>query len=211
MKATTARRMAWGLLAFGVALAGGGLTFSALNGARGDFLENSLFGLIFMSMGVVGALIASRQPGNAIGWLLLWTTLVVAIAFVSDEYAIYTVVTDPGALPGGVWAAWVSGWAWAVGIAPMVTFLFLLFPDGHLGSRRWRPVAWAAGGALFVIAVAGMLHPEQDTSLPARNPIGIESAGRLLDGLLGAGFLFLVVLGLLSAASLVLRFHRSRG
>jgi len=211
VKAGTARRTAWGLLAFGVVLAAGGLAFSALNGARGDVPENSLFGLIFMSMGVVGALIASRQPGNAIGWLLLWTTLVVAVAFVAGEYAIYTVLTNPGAFPGGVWAAWVSGWAWAVAIAPMVTFLFLLFPDGHLASRRWRPVAWAAGGSLFVIAVAAMLHPEQDTGLPVRNPVGIESAAGLLDGVLGTGFLFLVVLGLLSVASLILRFRRSRG
>lgn len=211
MKAGTARRTAWGLLAFGVALAGGGLALSALNGARGDLLENSLFGLIFISMGVVGALIASRQPGNAIGWLLLWTTLVIAVSFVTGEYAIYTVLTDSGALPGGVWAAWVSSWGWVVGIAPMVTFLFLLFPDGHLASRRWRPVAWAAGGVMFVIAVGGMVNPRADTGLPVRNPIGIEAAGDVIDLVVGIGFLLLVVLGLVSVASLVLRFRRSRG
>ena len=27
-------------------------------------------------------------------------------------------------------------------------FVVLLFPTGHLPSRRWRPVAWAAGAGL---------------------------------------------------------------
>ncbi|MGH2529122.1 MAG: histidine kinase [Actinomycetota bacterium] len=209
MKARTARHTAWGLLAVGAALAGTGMVLSALN--RSDVVQNALFSVIFLSMALTGSLIASRQPGNAIGWLLLWTTLAIGAGFVSDEYSTYTLVTNPGALPGGVWAAWVTSWSWTVGIIPMVTFLFLLFPDGQLPSHRWRPVAWAAATALAVLTILGMLNPEMDTSVPVRNPIGIESAGDLINQLIGIPFLILAGLGLLSAWSLFLRFRRSRG
>jgi signal transduction histidine kinase len=45
----------------------------------------------------------------------------------------------------------------------------------------------------------------------AANPIGIEAAGAVIGGLVGVGFLVLAALGLLCAASLVVRFRRARG
>jgi len=209
VNAGTARRTAWGLLALGVVLAGAGMALAVIN--RSDIAQNLSFVVIFVSMAYIGSLIASRRPDNAIGWLLLWTTLAIGTGFVSDEYSKYTLVTNPGALPGGVWAAWASSWAWAVAIIPMVTFLFLLFPDGHLPSRRWRPVAWAAASAFALVTVGGMLNPNMDASVPVKNPIGIEGAGKAIDAVIGGAFLSLVVLGLLSVWSLVLRFRRSRG
>jgi signal transduction histidine kinase len=178
---------------------------------RSAVVQNAFFVLIFISMASIGSLIAARRPGNAIGWLLMWTTLAIGTGFVSDEYARYTLVTKPGALPGGVWSAWVSSWAWALAIIPLVTFLFLLFPDGHLPSRRWRPVAWAAVAVLATVAVTGMLNPSLDTSYDVENPIGIPGAADLFNVLLGVAFLILAVLGLLSAWSLFLRFRRSHG
>jgi hypothetical protein len=162
-------------------------------------------------MACIGALVASRRPDNAIGWLLLWTTLTIGTGFATDEYSRYTLVTRPGALPGGVWAAWVSSWAWPVAIIPMVTFLFLLLPAGHLPSRRWRPVAWASVALLAVVTVGGMLNPKIDASVPVKNPIGIEGAAGLIDSAIGAAFLILAVVGLLCAWSVVLRFRGSRG
>ena len=209
MKAGTARRTAWGLLGLGVVLASAGMVLAALNGDA--LIQNAFFSVIFTSMAFIGSLIAARRPGNAIGWLLLWTTLAIGTAFASDGYARYTLVTNPGALPGGVWAAWASGWAWGVAIIPLVTFLFLLFPDGRLLSRRWRPVAWAAGAALALVTVGGMLNPKMDTSVVVKNPIGIEGAGNLIESVIGVAFLSLAVLGLLSVWSLILRFRRSRG
>ncbi|TMK44223.1 MAG: GAF domain-containing protein [Actinobacteria bacterium] len=209
MKAGTARRTAWGLLALGVALVGGGMVLAVVN--RSAVVQNASFVLIFLSMAYIGSLIASRRPDNAIGWLLLWTTLAIGTGFVSDEYSKYALVTNPGALPGGVWVAWASSWAWAIGIIPIVTFLFLLFPDGHLPSRRWRPVAWAAAAALALVTVGGMLNPKMDTSVQVKNPIGIEGAAGLIDSVIGAAFTSLAVLGLLSVWSLVQRFRRASG
>ena len=211
MRIGAARRMAWGLLAFGVVLACAGLVLSALNGERGGLLSNTLFTLIFLAFALTGSLVASRRPDNSIGWLLLGTALGFGIAQVSTQYATYALRTDPGALPGGVWAAWVSSWVWVAVIGPIVTFLFLLFPDGHVPSRRWRPVAWAAGVDLVIIVVAGMVNPNADSGFPVGNPIGIEAAGQAVDALIGLAFLLLVVLALVSVASLIVRFRRAGG
>lgn len=75
MKIAAARRMAWGLLAFGTVLAGAGLVLSALNGERGGLLSITLFTLTFLGFGLTGSLVASRRPDNSIGWLLLGTAL----------------------------------------------------------------------------------------------------------------------------------------
>ena len=131
MRIGAARRVAWGLLVFAVVLAGAALVLSALNGERGDLLSGTLFTSTFLAFALTGSLVASRRPDNSIGWLLLGTALGLGIALVSTQYATYVIQTDPGALPGGVWAAWVSSWVWVAAIGPMVTFLLLLFPDGR--------------------------------------------------------------------------------
>jgi hypothetical protein len=45
-----------------------------------------------------------------------------------------------------------------VGLAPglglLLTFVPLLFPDGRLPSRRWRPVAWLSAIPIVVIPVS---------------------------------------------------------
>jgi hypothetical protein len=46
----------------------------------------------------------------------------------------------------------------------LLLFLILLFPDGRLPSRRWRPVA----GALFVVAVATLAAAALFTPLRSR-------------------------------------------
>ena len=211
MRIGAVRRMVWGLLVFAVVLAGAGLVLSALNGERGDLLSGSLIALTFLAFALTGSLVASRRPDNSIGWLLLGTGLGLVISGLSTQYATYALQTDPGALPGGVWAAWVSSWIWVAAIGPMVTFLVLLFPDGQVPSRRWRPVAWAAGVDLVIIVVAGMVNPNADSGFPVGNPIGIEAAGQAVDALIGLAFLLLVVLALVSVASLIVRFRRAGG
>src|SRR5215217_9723782 len=58
------------------------------------------------------------------------------------QWLTHTASPPPGTAPGGGLAVWVSHWAWAPGLGLALTFVPLLFPDGRLPSRRWRPVAW---------------------------------------------------------------------
>jgi hypothetical protein len=113
--------------------------------------------------------------------------------------------------------AWTANCYWFVMLALALFYLPMLFPDGHLPSRRWLPVAVLAG-----IAASGFVLPRafMDT-LPLNeapgyridNPIGIEGLGSVenlpLFGVLLNGLLVIAFVG--AAASVVVRFRRSRG
>jgi MFS family permease len=84
----------------------------------------------------VGRVIASRLPGNAIGWLLCLTGLLSALGLLAEQYALFGIATAPGSVPAARIIGWLSG--------PLsVPVIAMVFPDGRLPSRRWRPVVWA--------------------------------------------------------------------
>jgi hypothetical protein len=149
--------LAWWLCALSIALNASGLVLQELNTELSlDFFAGLVAQLSFV---VVGAIVAARRPGNAIGWLFCAIGLGTALAFAPNEYARYTFVTEPGALPAGAVVGWFSLWTWDVSLGLLFTFLLLLFPTGRLASRRWRPVAWVAGGVVVTAAVSQALAP----------------------------------------------------
>jgi signal transduction histidine kinase len=171
------------------------------------------FEVATLAFPVVGVLIVNREPRNTIGWLMLAIGAVWAWSGPSEGYVAYALVTEPGSLPAPEVVAALSSWLWVPAIGLMGVYLILLFPDGHLPSPRWRPVAWVSGVALVVASAAQILLPGpiDDTSVEGiQNPLGVSSLSGLVD--VAAIALFVLPVGLvLSAASLVVRFRRSRG
>jgi hypothetical protein len=158
----------------------------------------------------VGALIATRQPGNAIGWIFLSVGVSAGLASISSGYADYWVGGDGGSKALGEAAATYGSTAWVPFIVVPVTFLLLLFPDGHLLSRRWRPIARLAGLAIASLLLAGILTPGPLEDYPQiSSPYAIDSP--LIDPLAGLAFLALLVAVVGSGASLVVRFRRATG
>jgi signal transduction histidine kinase len=211
MTPRTGARLAWGVWLALIMLVIAGMVLVTLNGPGGAIAENAGFAAVFLAMGTVGALVASRRPANPIGWILLGVSAGTAIGFVSDQYAVYALQTDPASLPGGEWAAWISGWIWLAALGPLVTFLLLLFPDGRLPSPRWRPVGWISGVFLGVAAVLTALSPELETQPPVANPIGIEGLRGVVLVAYAVGFPLFGAMILASGASLVVRYRRARG
>jgi signal transduction histidine kinase len=215
VKQRNAARLAWGLWALFVVLAGIALVFSLLvskpSVTSAGIAATSAFMVAMLAMAAVGALIASRQARNAVGWILLVVAVTAAVTFGSSDYATYALVTRPGAVPGGIWAAWLSNWVWVPAIALPMTFLLLLFPHGRLPSRRWRPFAWLAGTFLAFVAVVFALDPGRFVGLPVTNPIGVAALEELADFLDGEGFLLFLAFMLVSLISLVVRFRRAGG
>jgi hypothetical protein len=97
---------------------------------------------ISAAFSTVGAVVASRRPKNPIGWIMCAGGLGVAFGSLSDAYATYLLFTNPEKqiLEAGM-SAWVSLWITGAGVN-LFLLLLLLFPDGRLPSRRWRPVVW---------------------------------------------------------------------
>jgi hypothetical protein len=214
MGSRTATWLAWSMgMVAAVAIAG----TLAVDVAASSLDAFTILGIpAVLAFSVVGALIASRRPDNPIGWILCGVGLSFALASLSGEYATYALITEPGSLPGGDIMAWLGTWAWPPGIILVFTYLLLLFPDGRLPSRRWKPVAWLAAVALVItvipIAVTGwpirgpMLANIGEVA-PAGSPVSFEVAYNVQVG----GILLLFLLGIASSVSLVLRLRRATG
>jgi hypothetical protein len=168
--------------------------------------------LPFLAFPLVGALVASRRPHNPIGWLCLAVGIFWMLAIMSGSYAKYGLqVANPGTVPFPA-AIGSLGEELAPATGGLIgTFLLLLFPNGRLSSRRWRPVAWLSGAVIVSIIVGGVLTPGRLQDLGrVRNPFGLEESPWIAD--VAQGIMLLLPLCILaSAVSLVLRFLRSGG
>ncbi len=154
------RRIAWGLAGASVVLTGGALAFGYLD--RSSQLAGLTVAVAWVSQllvangaAVVGAAIASRRPGNRIGWLALAGGVLLTLCECCRGYGTYALVTAPGSLPAGhlvMWVYWVTGFL----PVPLLGTALLLFPDGRLPGPRWRPVGvvLAAYFAFAVVVVA---------------------------------------------------------
>jgi len=139
------RVAAWPLAAFTACALVPALVLAALNAGRLGAVRTGADVLLAVAVGVgvaTGQLIISRRPGNAIGWLLGLIELSLAASMFTDQYALYGLATAPGSLPAARTAGWAAGVLATVTVL-LLAFLILLFPDGRLPSRRWRPVLWA--------------------------------------------------------------------
>ncbi len=203
--------LAWTALtvAVGLMVGGGYLWEITETSAEGTLSETLLTGVAFLSFPAMGALIASRRPTNAIGWLLLGIGLVASLLIASMGYSVYGLVTSEQGAPGATLAAWFVAWLWFPLITIIPTFVPLLFPTGSLPSRRWRPVAWLNAAVLAIVSLPAMVEgrlAEGDYDVP--NPIGIASLGDTEEQLLSImGPILLLSIGL-SLASLIVRFRR---
>jgi hypothetical protein len=221
MSARVAAWLAWPLCGLTLILVACVVAFEVL-------YRVSLAGLVFLLVFVVpsalvGAVVASRQPRNPVGWFFVVSATCWAVNEATGRYAIYGLVIEPGSLPLAHLMAWPSTWMWLPGIALIIFFVPLYFPNGHLLSPRWRPVLWLA--LLFSVGfgvVFGAFFPgEMDELSPGVagdvpgivNPLGIEAL-RSLDRVTQIEIILpvlLITIVLCSVASLVVRFRRSSG
>jgi signal transduction histidine kinase len=161
---------------------------------------------------VIGMVLAARRPRNPIGWMFLVAGATLGVTTFAGAYAAHALRADPGSLPGGNLAAWLSNWLWPIPICTL-PFLFLLFPDGRLRSRRWRPVAWAAAAVLVSLLLGALTLATWAWSRPFTvGPSGVTgSVVPLANAVFLGAFLAFPVVLISSFASLFLRFKGSVG
>jgi hypothetical protein len=178
--------------------------YAQLSQTTGDLVA----ALTFLPFGWLGARIVPRQPQQLMGWLLCAMGLQSGLIGFAAEYAIYGLVTRPGALPGGAAMAWLTLWAAPV-VLLLLAALLVLFPTGRPPSPRWRWVLWLAGvGNLLFISSYLSVWPRRGVAL-----LGIRSpeptGGLIVPYTVGTAAAMVAVLA--AAVSLMVRFRRAHG
>jgi signal transduction histidine kinase len=177
----------------------------------GDPLGDIVFVLSFAMFPLIGYVLAVRRPENSIGWLMLGIGTffgLTAILTSLGEYLLYSGDRDTAL----VLLAFDSP-SWVPVVVLPVTFLLLLFPDGHLPSPRWRWFAWVLGIGLTVVYFAILLSPgplQESPVMDVPNPLGIDALDPFLD--VAQAVILVIPIGVIaSLTALVMRFRRSSG
>ena len=211
MSGRAAAWLAWSLVVVSVVLLVGGISFALMT--RSPVPERSNYSsvtlaVLALAFSVVGAIIASRQPRNAIGWLFCSVGVTIGLSSFAGDYAEFWLASGFGMGALGETAAWFSSWSWTLLVFVPTSFLLLLFPDGRLPSPRWRPVAWCAALGLIGFLSGYTLEPGPLEDFPRMmNPYGVDSL--ILNAVAIAGAILASASMVASAVSLIVRMRRA--
>ena len=227
MSTRAASRLGWSVWVVCIALSGFTLALailsiglepraSGLDGppSAADAVTAAVYFIAVAAFATVGAFVIWRRPGNAIGWVFLAIGVAVSVRVGAAQYAEYSLLVRPGALPGGRFAVSL-GEALSTLMFALLGLALLLFPDGRLPSRRWRKLLWILGAAALFGVVGLGLRPGHFAETEAfdafSNPLGVGSDPEPFDALGGLSWL-LVTSGLVACGvAMVRRMRRAHG
>ncbi|MEW9550053.1 sensor histidine kinase [Nonomuraea sp. NPDC050783] len=161
-------------------------------------------GLLFPA---AGAFLITHRPRLLFPWLLWGTGVLWSCYLLMFAVTAWTYTYDPSPLTP--YLAWPSLWVWLWVVPTFSGIMPLLFPDGRLPSKRWRPVLY---GHLVLMTGHSLLlgltpDPEFELGLPIENPFGVPALGRIPEIAEEWIGIPIVVLSLLSVASLGFRYR----
>lgn len=168
--------------------------------------------VIALTYATVGLLLRLRRPGIVIGWLFLGIGLVSGFGGIFWNYLWLSASLGAPAGPiSGIQAAMLNEVVVVPGWSILLFMLILLFPDGHLVDRAWRPVMALAivVNGIFAIALATnpgplLFAPIYDSPLA---PTGL--GGELMTAAATLTTGVIVVLAVACVWSMVVRYRRS--
>ncbi|HEX2213917.1 MAG TPA: adenylate/guanylate cyclase domain-containing protein, partial [Mycobacterium sp.] len=207
------RRVGWGIFALTMVVVASAIALAIVNrdSIRTPDDANALEIVLPIGFGMLGALVVSRQPGNALGWVSLAIAVGMAIPALTGQYTRYAQVTEPAA----AFSPWIPLMGnltqilvYPAGLAPLA---FLLTPDGRFLSPRWRWVAWAGAAITVVLAVFTVTELVVGQP-PVPTPTGVVEVARISEGPVGV-LIFVAGLGVLGAAgaSVITRLRLATG
>ncbi|MGI5287586.1 sensor histidine kinase [Nonomuraea polychroma] len=188
----------------GSRLVAGLLALTAAGGiVAGALLETGLpapatqwaYIVIGVILPALGWLLAARRPEVRYGWLLLADGLCLGLGTLGVG------LSARGGYPDLLVSSLNAAFAGFYGLTWI--FVPLLFPDGRLPTRRWRPVAWISGAAIAVHTAGAVLM--------GADPYDMSTAPSSLAAALVAGVAQLVtwIMAVVVFCGLVVRWRRS--
>ena len=206
-------RLAWALCILSVTLALASVALASFNGENLFELvaNHHAIGILnALVLPLIGALIVVGDRRHLLAWLLIVGGGFLAVYNFAAQYAPLALglTSRRLSLPGGDLASWLTSWTNVPGIVILAVFVILLFPDGRLPSRRWRPLAWA--GAVVLVVPTAILAVGY---WPLRGPQLLTQEGPEPPVMVGVmfwtAFQGALLLGAISVVALVLRFRRA--
>lgn len=209
---TRPARLAWALCGLTVVLAGVQTwMFLGWSAVRADASSWPVLTIGLTLWAALGAVIITRHPRHRVAWLFVVGAVLAATGnclFDYDAIATSGPSPDPSAI--WPWAVWLAILLDAPVPLLLLTLLFLLFPTGHLPSRRWRPLLWATWTSFAsLVLVFAVVVPPWRLEPENRDDVFAEGWGAAPIAI--TLFVSLLVELLAAAASVVVRMRRAQG
>ncbi|MGW3351943.1 sensor histidine kinase [Nonomuraea rubra] len=168
-----------------------------------------------LAFGLPGVFVLAQRPSSRVGLLMAAVGAAQAVGVALSAYGLLGIndrMIERG-LPGDDWAMWLSNWLWMPAYLAVPALFPLIFPDGRLPSRRWRPVAGLAVAGIAintadwawrpvtVVDIAGLYPPHYTGVLAGLPPFP--------PALRVAGIACAAVAAVLAVASLAVRYRRA--
>jgi signal transduction histidine kinase len=210
-----ARRLAWTLWAAASVVQSLGLIlwaverFSSATPVLFSYSkETTLNSLAFATL---GALVASQQSKNPVGWIFCALGLASGLQMLTGQYAMSGIAGRTAQSASSGAAGLASEVAQLITVYGLI-FIALPFPSGRLLSHRWRIVAWTVGASFVLVTTGRMLSPGPLADFGAdTNPLGVRGMASFLHGVSALGSAAAIVALIGSISSLLVRYRRSRG
>ncbi len=161
----------------------------------------------------VGAVIATRLPEVAYGWIWIMMGFGAGVIQPAGGLLAYTLLNSPApALLAGGLAAHLAMVGWLITM-PMIPLALIYFPTGRMPSVRWK---WLVNLLLFATLITGLVGwmiPGDHGFAPVINPIGVQGPlGQAAEVISIFSIIIVLFFGFSAAAlSLIMRYRYSSG
>src|SRR3712207_847659 len=157
----------------------------------------------------VGAVIVSRYPRHRIGWLFVVGQTLSELGLALRAYGHSAVLGELDPAPFGHLSIWISIQLGGTFVVALLTMLFLLAPDGHPTSPRWR---WALGFPVFGLMLnAAAVSTVRPHRLSSDADLAGSPPGPVLVAMLLTAQVTVAVGLVLAAVSLMRRVRGAQG
>jgi signal transduction histidine kinase len=166
--------------------------------------------LPLIPLGVIATVLALRRPTNPAGWLLGSLLLLGLFSDLGSDYMLHWLYGHDLPQAPVTPLALVSMSAGPPSFFPLTTLL-LVFPDGHLLSKRWRVMVWLNVVLAALAALPPLFDPNSlgDGHRQVSNPLGVAGAHQLLTGVTNVAELATFATGVVGLVSLGMRYRRA--